>query len=135
MRVLIPLEDLEAEQKRRAESRRESGGAWNRRDTVAVLLAAVILLAGALLLFAPLRQADYRVVGNFSLQEQAAPVNINTAQEQALCSLPGIGPKKAAAIREYIRQNGPFESLEQAAQVPGISAAMVEKWQGLATAE
>ncbi len=95
----------------------------------------MILLAGALLLFAPLRQADYQVVGNFSLQEQTAPVNINTAHEQALCSLPGIGPKKAAAIREYIRQNGPFESLEQAAQVPGVSAAMVEKWQGLATAE
>lgn len=135
MKLLIPLEELEERQRQEEESRREPGRFWNANDTAAVLLAAAVLLLGALLLFAPLRQQGYRTIGNFSLQQETFPININTATEQELCSLPGIGEKKAARIRDYIRQNGPLQSLEQLAEVPGISKAMIEKWQGAAVAE
>lgn len=132
MKLLMPLEELEAEQQRRAQSRYEDDRFWNRRDTLTVLLAILCLAVGAAVCFAPLVQPGFAPVGNFSLQAETGLININTASLQALCSLPGIGEKKAQRIQEYIRENGPFNSLEELADVPGISANMIKKWQGLA---
>lgn len=47
-------------------------------------------------------------------------VDLNRAGEQQLRQLPGIGPKKAANIIAYRRQNGPFESIEELLAVEGI---------------
>lgn len=58
----------------------------------------------------------------FSLQALAA-VNVNTASESELTSLPGIGPAKAAAIVQVRTQNGPFASLADLDAVPGIGPA------------
>ena len=52
-----------------------------------------------------------------------AGVNINTASQSQLESLPGIGPSKAAAILEYRGSNGPFTTVEQLDNVPGIGPA------------
>ena len=54
-------------------------------------------------------------------------VNINTANIEALDTLPGIGPSKAQAIIDYRDTYGPFVSLEQLTDVRGIGAATVEK--------
>ena len=50
----------------------------------------------------------------------AGLVNINTADEELLCTLPGIGEAKAKAIILYREQNGDFEAAEDIMQVPGI---------------
>ncbi len=55
-----------------------------------------------------------------------AGVNINTATQSELTSLPGIGDSKAAAIIEYRRQNGAFASVDQLTQVSGIGAKTLE---------
>ena len=47
-------------------------------------------------------------------------VNINTATKEELESLPGIGPVLAQRILDYIRDNGPFESMSQLTLVKGI---------------
>lgn len=47
-------------------------------------------------------------------------VNINTASGSELEKLPGIGPGKAQAILDYRRENGPFQTIEELMQVPGI---------------
>ncbi len=47
-------------------------------------------------------------------------ININTATAEELDRLPGIGPAKAQAIREYIASHGPFVSVEQLLEVDGI---------------
>jgi competence protein ComEA len=52
-----------------------------------------------------------------------AGVNVNTATEGELTSLPGIGPAKAAAIVQVRTQNGPFGSLSDLDAVPGIGPA------------
>ena len=52
-----------------------------------------------------------------------AGVNVNTATESELTSLPGIGPAKAAAIVQVRTQNGPFASLSDLDAVPGIGPA------------
>ncbi|HBG31671.1 ComEA family DNA-binding protein [Candidatus Macondimonas diazotrophica] len=59
---------------------------------------------------------------------QAAPVNINTADAEAIAdALPGIGPAKAKAIVDYRTKNGPFKVKEDLTHVPGIGDATLEK--------
>ncbi len=60
-------------------------------------------------------------------------INVNTASAVELESLPGIGPALAEKIIEFRTVNGPFERIEELAQINGISAAMVEEMSGLIT--
>jgi competence protein ComEA len=58
----------------------------------------------------------------------AAPVNINTAEAPALmAAIKGVGEKKAQAIVQYRKQHGPFKSVDELANVPGIGEKTVEK--------
>lgn len=52
--------------------------------------------------------------------ENSTRVNINTATEQDLQTLPGIGPSKAQAIIRHRDEHGPFASTEQLTDVTGI---------------
>jgi competence protein ComEA len=57
----------------------------------------------------------------------AEPVNINTADEEALAeSLTGIGPALAAEIVRDREENGPYESAEALMRVRGIGERVVE---------
>ena len=49
-----------------------------------------------------------------------AAVNINTANQTELESLPGIGQVKAKAILEYRKKNGGFKSVDELTRVDGI---------------
>lgn len=56
------------------------------------------------------------------------PVNINTADAQALAeAITGVGLKRAEAIISYRDQNGPFESVDDLVQVPGVGEKTVER--------
>jgi competence protein ComEA len=55
------------------------------------------------------------------------PVNINTATAAELETLSGIGPKTAKTIVEYREANGPFETIEDIMNVPGIGEGTFEK--------
>ncbi|WP_081987086.1 ComEA family DNA-binding protein [Methylotenera sp. G11] len=55
-----------------------------------------------------------------------AGVNINTATQAELESLPGIGPKKAQAIIDYRKTKGNFKSVDDLNQVDGIGDATLE---------
>jgi len=54
-------------------------------------------------------------------------VNLNTADEKALDSLPGVGPSTAKAIIEYRRTNGPFARVEQIMEIPRFGKSKFEK--------
>ncbi|MCM1057459.1 MAG: helix-hairpin-helix domain-containing protein [Firmicutes bacterium] len=54
-------------------------------------------------------------------------ININTADEAALCTLPGIGESRAGDILRYREENGPFESCEDIMKVPGIKDSVYSK--------
>ena len=60
-------------------------------------------------------------------------LNINQASESELMQLPGIGQVKAAAIVTYRNSNGPFSSIEEIKNVPGILEAAFEKIKGMIT--
>ena len=55
-----------------------------------------------------------------------AKVNINTANQSELETLPGIGPSLASKIIEYREQNGKFNSIEELKNVKGIGDARFE---------
>jgi competence protein ComEA len=54
-------------------------------------------------------------------------VNINTASEDELVTLKGIGEKKARAIVEYRTANGKFTSIEEVTRVSGLGAKFLEQ--------
>ena len=58
---------------------------------------------------------------------KTAKVNINTADESLLCTLPGIGVSRARSIIEYRRLNGSFKTIEDIMKVAGIKEAAYQK--------
>ncbi len=61
------------------------------------------------------------------LEAADARVNINIADKEALCTLPGIGESKAEAIIAYREKNGSFKALEELMQVSGIKENLFEQ--------
>lgn len=59
--------------------------------------------------------------------QASGKVNINTADEAALCTLSGIGPSKAGAILAYREEKGGFSSVEELMDVPGIKEGTFAK--------
>ena len=49
-----------------------------------------------------------------------APIDLNTATVEQLDTLDGIGPVIARKIIDHRTQNGPFRSVDELGQVPGI---------------
>lgn len=54
-------------------------------------------------------------------------VNINTAREEELMNIPGIGEAKAMEIINYREVNGNFNTIEDIMNVPGIGESLFEK--------
>ena len=52
-------------------------------------------------------------------------VNLNTADQAALETLPGVGPVTAAAILEWRSQHGAFTSVDELLEVSGIGDAIL----------
>lgn len=114
---------------------KETPARFDRREKrfwlVAVLAAA--LCVGLAFGFAvPLRAEPHGASAASVTLADAARVDLNTASVQALCTLEGIGESKARALVEYRLEHGPFASVSEAAQVPGITQATVNAWGSLA---
>ena len=58
---------------------------------------------------------------------EASRINLNTADVSQLTTLTGVGESKALAIIAYREENGPFTSVEDIMNVPGIKEGTYEK--------
>ena len=65
--------------------------------------------------------------------QPSGPVNLNTADEEGLDVLPGVGPATASAIVKYRDQIGGFTSVDELLDVPGIGEAKLEGLRPLVT--
>lgn len=65
----------------------------------------------------------------------ASLININTASQAELETLPGIGPVTATNIITYRETNGGFISIDSILNVPGIGPKTFEEIQNLITVE
>lgn len=95
-----------------------------------VLLAGVSLV---LLAVAAVTAAGYldsrspvEVEGAGDVLPNPARIDVNTAGEDELTMLPGIGPKTAAAIIDYRAAHGPFATFEDLRNVKGLGPATLE---------
>ena len=60
-----------------------------------------------------------------------AVTDLNSATEDEIATLPGIGPSKARAIVEYRAERGAIRTLEELDDVPGIGPATIANLRGL----
>ena len=58
-------------------------------------------------------------------------IDLNTADQSTLETLPNIGEVRARAIIDWRETNGPFESLDSLRDVPGIGPETVSGIRGL----
>lgn len=105
-----------------------AGGFAEDADPAAVNLARPLTDGEQLLV--PMRGAAGDAAG-----EPAADgrINLNTADEAALDTLPRIGPAIAARIIEWREAHGAFTSVEDLLAVPGIGTKMLESLRALVT--
>ncbi len=54
-------------------------------------------------------------------------ININTAGESLLCTLPGVGSSKAKSIIAYREANGAYQKIEDIMNVEGIKEGLFQK--------
>lgn len=62
-----------------------------------------------------------------SAEETLDCIDPNTASEQSLMEISGIGPVLAGRIREYREDNGLFETVDQLMEIKGIGPKTVER--------
>lgn len=100
------------------------------RPWEALMLLFTAALSALMLLLPPREAGTYTERGAASEGYEASAanglINVNTAGAGELDLLPGIGPAKAAEIIGYRQEHGPFESVDELLEVPGIGEATLD---------
>ena len=100
----------------------ELAGGFTPEAAEGYLNLAAVLTDGQKVVIPTVEEATADRYGVFE-QESAGLVNINTADEALLMTLPGIGAAKAQAIIAWRTENGSFQTKEDIMQVHGIKEA------------
>ena len=72
-------------------------------------------------------EGDGRRAAATAAQEPQRPIDVNTAAQEELELIPGIGPAMAQRIIAWREQNCPFERVEDLLNVRGIGVKTLEK--------
>ena len=98
--------------------------------TEIALLLLTILFAVSMLLYKASRvqKGDWQITTEREdrQQQEIVPVNINTATEEELIAVEGIGPALARRIIAYREENGPFQTIDELDNVKGIGPSLIE---------
>ncbi len=74
----------------------------------------------------PVRRRKRKGASRTSSALPSAAIDLNAADENALATIPGIGPTLASRIVEYRRLNGPFASVDELADVAGMTQRRID---------
>ena len=83
-----------------------------------ITLVSALAICGVLLINTPMASAQSAPAASAAPTKPA--LNLNTATQDQLESLPGIGPKVAERILEYRTKSGGFKRVEDLMNVKGI---------------
>lgn len=75
----------------------------------------------------PQMQTMPTLAENEAADEIEFPINLNTASQDEIMALPGVGEKLTLRIMAYRRERGRFFSLEDLLQIEGISQKTLDK--------
>jgi competence protein ComEA len=104
----------------------DAAGGPTRRAHLEVLNLAEIVADGAKVDVPDSGQPPAAAPGMSGTSTAPGLVNLNTADETALESIPNVGPVTAGAILKYRTQIGSFSSVDQLLQVSGIGPATLD---------
>ena len=80
----------------------------------------LVALFACILSLSPLSGASYAASSENAQKQIVSGVDINTADQEKLVQLPGIGPVTAEKIIKYRTANGKFKSIDELTNVKGI---------------
>lgn len=95
---------------------------FSRKESIIILFLSVTLLIGLGLKYARLNHwgiEPTRVISTCH-EKIRYRININTADQNELMLLPGIGEQKANAIVNYRKKHGDFRSINELYKINGI---------------
>ncbi|GAA5523124.1 helix-hairpin-helix domain-containing protein [Aliifodinibius salicampi] len=69
------------------------------------------------------KESDTQAIGEGSIER----INVNTADQETLQTLPGIGPAYSERIIIYREENGGFKRIEELKEIKGIGEKRLEK--------
>ncbi len=101
------------------------------------VFVGVSLIAGGIvkLVLHPAPEGDPALEYQAAQAQRSEPVNLNTAGAFDLQHLPGIGPTLASRIVARRQESGPFQSVDELADVKGVGPRTVARLRGLVTVE
>jgi competence protein ComEA len=100
-----------------------AGGSTSRADTDAINLAMPVSDAQQVLVPRKGARRSSPQGGGGNAAATDSRVNLNTASATELETLPGVGPQTAQAIITHRNERGPFLSVDELLDVPGIGPA------------
>lgn len=102
------------------------------RRFVLLSIMAAILCAALSLCFAVPLQAKTEAQSMTRDLSAYLRVDLNTADVETLCTLPGIGKATAEKIIRDREQNGRYQRVEDILRVPGVTQTVLDSWNGMA---
>ena len=125
----MTLYGIEVSKLKAAEPKRNSTGL--RIRSVAVVLALALL--GAAVCAVPLHgELENLPAWDPEELESLTRVDLNTADMEDFCMLPGVGRLTAERLLLYRMTNGLYHSVREAENVYGVSKSLVDGWGGMA---
>jgi competence protein ComEA len=106
-----------------ADALARAGGATRKADLDLVNLAAP--LADGSQIVVPSRRAA--AAAGSGPSSTAGPVHLNSATEEDLDALPGVGPVTAQKILDYRQQHGAFANVDELDAIPGIGPKRLDQ--------
>lgn len=97
------------------------------RNEVALVGISIVFILLALI-FSAQENTSYTVATKSQTEASEYLININTADEDELDMLEGIGPSLAEKIVSYRTKHGPFDNIEELCNVSGVGASTLEKF-------